>query len=105
MYWSKSNKGLIPNFENASGFLGFASYKQVEAKAKKDKEDVKDLLKQAPIFSWVKTTKGDVKKGSFKTLHFERYATQEEVEKAGGELYQADLLDFLNPKTDNNAKK
>mgnify|MGYP001068194706 CR=1 FL=1 len=97
MYWIKNNNEITKGYENQSGFRGFVNYKELKAKADKDKVKVEDLLKEAGVFSWIKTTKA-IKKGSLHTLNFERYATESEVKEAGGELFQAEILSDLNPK-------
>lgn len=104
MYWIKTKDGLTVNYEGVSGFRGFATLKEIEAKAKKEGSTLKELLNIAPIFAWVKTTKGEVKKGSPAVANFEMFATEKEVEEAGGDVSQAEILTTLNPKSDGKNK-
>lgn len=98
MYWIKNNNEITKGYENQSGFRGFVNYKELKAKADKDKVKVEDLLKEAGIFAWIKTDKGNIKKGSCNNQDFSEYATEKEVEEAGGELFQAEILANTNPK-------
>lgn len=98
MYWIKNNNQITIGYENQSGFRGFATYKEVKAQADKDKVKIDDLLKKAGIFAWIKTTKGNIKKGSCNNQDFAEYATEKEVKEAGGELFQAEILADTNPK-------
>ena len=105
MYWIKKNNEIKKGYENESGFRGFVSLAELKAKTKKDQTKIDVLLKEAGVFAWIKTKKGAIKKGSSLNQDFAEYATAEEVEKVGGELFQADIINSNQINDEQNKTK